>query len=619
MIRAIFLKEWREHRFAFAAYVGLMGLLLLAQYWANAETLATGNAFELVRLQCYLAATFGALLLSHRLIVREYGQKTQLFLETLPVTRARLLAFKLLLGAGLVLLPIALALGFAAWLVREHELLTARHVALVALRATLPVWVGWTLLALTGLVGRYRNPLLLSLLVGLLVLDSATSFEVSRLGTLLLLGDDFAYARHQLPWRGALVCSSLIAVFVALSFALVLFRDGTLAELLSDRMSHREKVFIACGLIGFMYLGTLFENAKAKDPFRLHEGTSASQGGAVVQVAPAEGFEEPRAQKLGEQVARDVAELSAYLDAGDPPPVSLLPARELDADVFERAELTTQDGLVLRANFGAPDFDARQFRAFLARELIDWTSNGHALREERRWLRDGFAILWAYRDEADASQLELRAAYAAGRFTPERAPQWLAVSEALGPCLSDSVAWVGARAVRARLGEEGFAALIRATLGGRPSKGVWGLLRSGSVRSALEARGLGWPDVLALWSRALEEAARGQAGPLKAARRPTAQLWLDRESPVTFSVRHALTVAPSPSGTLRYTFLARRLGAFDAEVPPRDFERFSAVAPGPERAPRSFARGERWLWAVEVPEPALGCAVRVHGERRELW
>jgi hypothetical protein len=618
VIRAILRKEWREHRFTFAAYVALMGFLLLVQYAANEATLSAGNAFDLVRRQCYLVAFGGALLISHRLIVREYGQKTQLFLETLPVTRTRLLVFKLVFGAGIVLLPIALAIAFAAYLVSQHELLTARHVVLVSTRAALAVSVSWTLMVLAGLVGRYRNPLLLSLVVGLFVLDSSTSFEVSELNALLLLGDDFAYARTQLPWKGVLACVGLSAAFVALSFALVLYRDGTVAELLSDRMSHREKVFIACGLVGFFFVGTVLEDEKAKEPFRLHEGISATKGGTVVQVAPAEGFARPQAQALGDQVVQDVAGLSAYLGAGDPPPVSLLPARELDEDVFERAELTDKDGLLLRANFGE-SFDARQFRAFLARELIDWTSNGHALREERRWLRDGFAVHWAYRDEADFAQLELRAAYAAHRFSPEKAPEWLTVSEELGPCLSDAVAWVGTRVIRQRLGEDGFAAFVRSTLGGRPPRGLRGLFVTGSLRSQLEARGLPWPELVTLWSKALEDARRRQAEPLQATRQASAELWLDRDSPVTFSVRHALTTQPPPADALRYTFLAKRLGAFDAEVSPEDFERFSAVASGPVRAPRSFSRGERWLWAVEVFDPALGCTVRVHRERRELW
>ncbi len=82
----------------------------------------------------FLLGALSVLTLANRLVVREYTGRTQLFLETLPVSRAQVVAVKWLTGA--VLLAIPMAAGFAVTLhvAFAQVTLTSRFIQLIAVR-----------------------------------------------------------------------------------------------------------------------------------------------------------------------------------------------------------------------------------------------------------------------------------------------------------------------------------------------------------------------------------------------------------------------------------------------------------------------------------------------------
>jgi hypothetical protein len=329
MNRALLLKEWREHRGSWLLLNLLLGLLLALMFVAEKATAAKGSLFELLQVPAVLLSSVGALFVGHRLVVREYGQRTQLFLEALPLSRTRILATKLVLGAAVLLLPLAATLLFLWSRARAHEDVSARFLLLLSLRAATPVLLGWSFFALAGLLGRYRNPLYLFLVIAAFAVDHLTELDLSKAGPFGLLRADFAFERHRIPWDNLLGCWALTAVVVVLCFGLVLYRDGTLAELFSQRMSHREKVFIACVFVGLM--------AKQREPFALHEAEQTRVKESAVQVASGVGFPRERAQALAERLAEELLAMSEYLGLERLPAVAVLPIRELDADVFQRA------------------------------------------------------------------------------------------------------------------------------------------------------------------------------------------------------------------------------------------------------------------------------------------
>jgi hypothetical protein len=617
MSAALLRKEWREHRAAWLTFNFLLGLVLVVSLLGQREDETKGSLFGLLALPSVLLSTVGALFMAHRLMVREYGQRTQLFLETLPLSRRSILATKLGLGAGALLLPLGLCLLWLADMAQEREQVTPRLLSLLALRAGTPVLLGWSFFALAGVVGRYRNPLYLFTAIALLTVDTLTELELTEVGPFALLGSDFAFERQRIPWEHLGPCWALSAGAVLLCFGLVLYRDGTLTELLSQRMSHREKVFIACVFVGLFTVVLLMDEAQKRKPFALHEAEKGEAAQLTVQVAPGVGFPSKAARQLAERLAEDLAALRAYLALEQLPSVAVLPTRELDAQVFQRAKLEELDGVVVRANLADPGFDLRAFEAFLFREVLIWASKEVVLREERQWLLDGFTTLWASRDEPQ-EQLMLQAAVASREGLDTS--RWLTTRERVGPCLSGALAAQGLVVLRERLGAPAFRTLMQRTLAHSPGTGLWGRWREPRMEVLLrEQGGLSQEELLQHWEEALRGKREAHARVLEELSRLRPSLSLVADSEETFHLEHSLHTPEGVAAGSRYALLYHPLDPFGAEVPAHEFSRQDVTGtPGQARLPQGLARGERWLFVLQVEPEALGCPVRLLVERKEV-
>ncbi|MBU8894671.1 hypothetical protein KRR26_03605 [Corallococcus sp. M34] len=616
MSAALLRKEWREHRGALILLNVLFGVLGALLVLNEARYATHGTLMEVLKIPAVMLSTAAALFVAHRLVTREYGQRTQLFLESLPLSRASILATKLLLGGGVLLLPLVLT-GLALWSrARLHEDLSARFLLILGLRAATPVLLGWMFCALAGLIGRYRNPLFLLLFLALFAADRLTDFDLTRVGPTVLLGSDFAFERQHFPWAALGLCWAAILGMAAVCFGLVLHRDGTLAELLSQRMSHREKVFIACICVGLVVVISVMDAAKQRQPFTLHDAEQALAVGSPVQVSSGVGFSREDAARLATRLANDLGALSRYLGLERLPAVAVMPIRELDADVFQRAELENADGVVVRANLADPAFDVRDFEAFLFQQVLIWTSKGQVLREERRWWLDGFTAWWARRDEEDP-RLSPRVAVASRDDFDPRA--WLTTRERVGPCLAGALAARGITVLRSQLDEEAFHSLARQLLAWPPGTGVTGRLSEPRLEDLLRARGLGSEsELFTRWRTAASQDRAVHAALLEALSRLHPSLHVVAESQETFRLEHRLRgEGNTPAG--RYALLSQNLGPFTAEVAPYALSRQDAV--GAEDAvilPQGLARGERWLFVMQQERPELGCPVRLVAERREI-
>src|SRR5213594_4110831 len=196
MRRGLVLKELREHGWVvLLLWLGCaLGLLVFLK---RAER--DGSPFVAFG---YLAAVFGPLLslaVTNRLVVREYGGRTQLFLETLPVTRACVVATKWMLGAGATLFPIAAALVATAALGSGRVLLSARFMTLLAARSLSFVLWFYALSFVVSLLGRFRFVAWGLLLTGLVALDSLTQLPMERLPPFNLVSSGIAFERVTLP------------------------------------------------------------------------------------------------------------------------------------------------------------------------------------------------------------------------------------------------------------------------------------------------------------------------------------------------------------------------------------------------------------------------------------
>lgn len=616
MSLALWRKEWWEHRGAWLLLTLAFGPLLMWLQWLQRERSLRGSVFLDLKPTAALLCTMGALFVAHRLIVREYGQRTQLFLESLPLSRARILATKWMLGAGVLLLLLLLHVLVLWRQARLHEDVTARFLGLVLLRTGSVVLLGWTFFALAGLVGRYRNPLYLGLLVALFAADQLTDFDLLHSPPMRLLGEDFAFERQHAPWAALRACWAATVAFTGLGFGLALYGDGTLTELLSQRMSHREKVFIACVFLGLLWLVNTLDEARARKPFALAAARSAPVKNSSVQVAPGVGFEPERAQALAERLAADLDAMARELALEKLPPVAVVPSGELDADVFQRAGLERADGVVVRANLASPRFDTRLLEAFLFREVLATHSGGTVMRESRRWLADGFTTWWALREEP--ARLSAEGAVGAREEFDEHA--WSSVRERLGPCAAEAVAARGIQVLHEGLGAEAFQAVMRRMLAPEPSTGFWGLWHEPRLEEVLrEQGGLSEEALRTRWRLALKEDHAAHAERMA---------WLDglrpvltrvAESPETFRLEHALRGEAGTRVPPRYALLYSPLQPFAVEVVPQAILRQDTLtSPEGARLPVGLARGERWLFVMQVEAESSGCPLRLLSRREDI-
>src|SRR4029077_8165943 len=93
-----------------------------------------GSPLVAFRELIFLVGLLSILVLANRLVVREYSGRTQLFLETLPVSRAQVVAVKWLTGAILLAIPMAIGYAVTLHVAFAQVLLTPRLILLIAVR-----------------------------------------------------------------------------------------------------------------------------------------------------------------------------------------------------------------------------------------------------------------------------------------------------------------------------------------------------------------------------------------------------------------------------------------------------------------------------------------------------
>ncbi|MEO8314002.1 MAG: ABC transporter permease [Pseudomonadota bacterium] len=610
-------KELREHRGVLIAMWVLCALGLLVLLVASRR-----QGSPIVALWG-LITIFGSLLaltVANRFVVREYGGRTQLFLETLPMGRAEVLRIKWLTAAACLLVP--MTLGFVCiLLVAAGEVeITRRFVLLLAVRSFFFLMFIHALTFLVGLTGRYRYVLWLALVVLGFLADRVWQTPFQQWPPLQLMSKAMPFEREQLPVQALWLTIAMTAGLIAATFTLALGFQGSWVVALARRMSLREKIVVVAAFISITYVIMMVEDRKPKPPFSVQDGVTSSSDLPRVMVARSEGLSTQGAMGLARRLGTELQALREYLAIDQLPVVAVLPDASIDSDVFLVAELPDSDGVVVRGAAGAEHFDEAGFRAFTLQQVLDWHSRGRSSREPRRWLLEGFSR-WriAHDDAAQRDLLIARAAAALQIIESSEAGlgqslrHWLTTRERLGDCLGDALAWRATELLSTSLGEEGFRKLAHAALGTRPTSDIRAFIFEVPVDELL--RSVGAPTLEALAGNLQRTIHAESAG--EADRIPSMQRWSVKFESVPmrgsiFELRHAVMgagIEPPPPYAVRYL----RLGPWEGELARASMERVDATGPGV--LPASFVRGERVFTAVEMHSPQLQCTLRL-GARR---
>ncbi len=626
--------------------------------------------------------TLGGLVLGNRLIVAEYYGRTQLFVEALPLCRREMVAVKYLLGLGLLLLAAGLSLLATAAVALTREPIDARFLAIVLARTGAYVFFIWSFFFVMGFVGRFRVAIYIAIVLALVFVDELTAFEISRFAPLAVLDNTtLPFEREIMPLRAVLETLILGAGMTALAFVLALINEGSLAEVLARRMSQREKAVIGILFVGLMLAFAVLEERRDKPPYAFPEQQVVRGEALPIEILYLLDQRRSDAEALLDRLENDLGALATELAWVSLPAVRVAYAPSLDPGIYDQAELEENDGILLRANFksaadkapvdrSALGWQADDFSAHVVGLVLDEATGGRARFEPKAWLRDAFAQWWSMRgwsmrgwsmrgsahDSSTAvadtdleTELEdacrqafaplLRALWvtAGEPLSEDRLAVWRRYRERHGEDLAQAVALSGLLVLERAQGRDAVLSLARQVFGRRPRQDLRELIyewRHPMATVFEQATGLDWSGYVAHWNVELERLRAAPACRRGLAAVPRGEASIEIENgggsvrDVVYSVRFAEPSSPGqagdtpPEGTL-VTLLHERLTAFDSELERRDLRRVEKLWPAASRRESwrlsgFYSRGSRVFLALEVESAALGCAIRLHAERRQL-
>jgi hypothetical protein len=620
-------KELRQHWLPFGFLATLLALattgMLVSQYFNGKSS----SVFTGVRMLLSIALPASAMLICGRLVVAEYRSKTQLFLEALPLSRMRMIGVKYFFGLGALLLFVGALLATAGWMLGAHEAMTLRFAAILASRAAACAWFWHSLFFTTGLLGRYRWPLMVILLLVTFAVDSMSGWEIQRFGPFELLNHEFGAERQHFPLAALKSTLASAAGISLVGFLLALVREGNVSALMAERMSHREKVFVAVVILGSLAAIGIFDDQRTKKPYDLQGSAASEASGSTVKVAgPTE-----HAKDLANELAVEMGALREYLAIERMPTVLVTHRADLDATKYERGELAKAEGFVVRANYAAPGFDRRRFLAWMIPELLDFRSHGRTALEPRRWVRDGFGEFWVRRAHLAAPlsadrEVALRALYATpDGFRITNLAQWYRVRENLGEGVAGGLAWSGLKTIASVRGKDACREFLRGLFSAETPKNLKATFhdKSHPWQSVLKERaGLDLTELEQAWSEALEAARHDLATPLAALPRLKLDVHQRAATDVTTLLGFQLSTAQAPAGEIEYRVRYLALPGLDEPFDEDDLvdeaARARLDAPVAGELAESFARGTRAVVGASLFLPELGCDVTSGWKRMNI-
>lgn len=470
MMRGLLAKELRQHGFtlAFLFLILVAGLILIGSH--DMLRRAGGGGFSTVQLLHTTYVPLACLVLGQLLIASEYRQKTQLFLEGLPLPRWRMLAVKFALGLGALLGATGLALCVAGWHARGAEAMTPRFATLLALKSAGWVWFVFTLCFAHAFLGRYRLALGLVIVFGLAGLVGA-GVRLSEFGPFALIDDRFAFERHVVPAVPLAITAALGFALAGLGFALGLVRDATVASLLAEKMSPREKVFLTVlTLAAIMVAAFLMENYQTSTPVQLPGALELQRG--VVRVVASAAVDAPSReetaalQRVSARAVEELGALAEYLGCKSFPPVFLVHRRDLAAGEMSDGELKPAQGLLLRANFTAEGLEEFALHRWLVRGALLAHTGGLAGRERNAWVLDGLAEWWPRRERGlDPAWIAPARAAMPADFSARHLGAWRSLSKSAGEDPAGALAATGLVALGKHRGVEARRRFLAAMFG----------------------------------------------------------------------------------------------------------------------------------------------------------
>jgi hypothetical protein len=611
----LFRKELSQHASTLVALAALETLLLAVFLFdAQSEVLVT-SPLEPAASTIRPFAVLAGLVLGHRIVVRDYEAKSQLFLEALPVRRWQIVLCKYLFGATVLSgLCVLCVVGLA---VATHS--PTRQASVAAVRTFGYATAIWTVFFALGLLGRVRWVAYLLLAATLYTLSTVSNFELERFGPLALADATLGYEQRDFAPHALLESAALSLVCLAMAFALALVRA-----------SAREKSGLTLIAVAAVSIVSLVDVKAPRVPFQFSSGSVVRS--KLSDIAVMYGFAgfEARGQLLIDQLERISDRMQRELGVARPPPIRIAHNSALDAHEVRQQDLPDADGILLEANLGSHSAAPEQLLAATVHAGLNRASGGRALFEPQHWLFDGLCAWWAVEQLPDAElareRLWLRGILAARVLAPtaEALRAWDPTLEALGDDLASGLAFTAVSLIAEQQGRAAVLQLMRGVL----TRDRTYFRSASSSQRIIEQRyesitGKPWGDFIRTWQAAL--------------RKRTLERAIDRRIADVTSVTAKVSVERGRAGSDL---------VYELDGPPRDEPRSCSLghielkpydeAVGPARLKRQslvwhanhsrvdgrlrgrYGSGQRILVVIDCAAPALGASVRLAALRTTI-
>jgi hypothetical protein len=542
--RRLVAREFRNARatmFATTCLVLFCDLIVLANQRIKGGDL---SAFDPLVMAGVPLLWFAGFAITRAIVAHEHQQRMRAFLEGLPVGREALIAAKC---AVAVMLVVAVA-----WL--QVATLGALGSPTPDVDLTLRVFARMTCVALfvagagvaAASLGRYYVVTLVALFLAQVAQDTF-GLGASTVTPTALVAKTFTTDRRAIPLVPVVlsVLGALAGSFVALAIACA--RSGSLATSLFERMTHREGMRWAAGLLVTMLLAHA-DTSRARHLNTRADHALTAQAVRVEQVGTRSDAL-PRAH-AAVAVARSIVDAPL-------PTVLLQPRNDVPAGML-RFEAASDDVAVVAFRPSAHDPSPETLASAAAQAALLQRSRGLVLRESTAWVLDGVGLAcarWSHIDaplEHDADVLAPLLAVQREALRVDDLATWRAFRERVGERGAQNVAYTLLRVIAHTRGPDALKSLLRAVFA-RPWYGsapaAWIMP---SMASAWRASGTDAASATRAWNTTMAPLREGLAGQI--AQQPS------------LSVRLDVTRASSVSRALRLTLTASRNVAPDAQI-----------------------------------------------------
>lgn len=475
-------KELRQHGVWLAIILPLTWILFALVTFASLASGMGGGVFFGIGRGLSFLLIIPIYLLCHLLVAVEFRSRSRLFLEGLPLSRLRLITVKALLAltmgviiaVGAVLVGVGVSAG--------SEAISGRFLGI--LLATASMWtaflVGFSFFL--SFLGRYKIFVIIAIILGVTIFSNTAPVPLSVFPPFGLI-ERFGFERDQWPaselWGTGLITFG----FFAASFVIGLAKEGSVAALLGEVMSYREKMMLGAGLAIFFFAISPLLEEKA-EPFRIPGAVEETHEGVQVFISP-EDIDRPVdvEVELAVFLARKIAEKRDWLGISleDFPPVYIVENTGLEDEMIDW-ELIEGDRVVLMyAGYREPEFSRAKLLAYTLSVALSVHTNGRVDREHRWWLVCGIEGLWEMEtaDESWVKEREKIAFDTVGEhgFSVDKLMGRDLYSDEAGWREADAVAWMSFRYLQETVGIEKVQNLARTALTRkverRDSRPVW--------------------------------------------------------------------------------------------------------------------------------------------------